>query len=106
MLVIPSAQLCMNLFDDYFWPNIDFSLLQDEYRPRLRRGVLKFFYLVNFSPADFAILISFGLFRRTISDSDRSTPKVTDASTESEIISMHLALLTSEQIQSQLTRPE
>jgi hypothetical protein len=41
MLAIPLKKLCVNLLGDYFMLKIDFSLLQDEYQPRLRCDVLK-----------------------------------------------------------------
>jgi hypothetical protein len=41
MLEIPREKVCMNPLDDYFVPNIYFSLLKDEYQPRLRCDTLK-----------------------------------------------------------------
>jgi hypothetical protein len=44
MREIPREKVCVNLLDDYFMPTIYFSLLKDEYQPRLRCDALKFLY--------------------------------------------------------------
>jgi hypothetical protein len=45
ILEIPREKVCVNLLDDYFVPNLDFSLLQNEGQPRLRYVALKFLIL-------------------------------------------------------------
>jgi hypothetical protein len=42
MLEIPREKVCAHLLDDYFVSNIDCSLLQDEYQPRLRCDAFRF----------------------------------------------------------------
>jgi hypothetical protein len=45
MREIPREKVYVNMLDDYFVPTIYFSLLKDEYQPRLRCDALKFFML-------------------------------------------------------------